>query len=659
MLPACRQSPSGASILTLLPLTGKDDSIDNQLSSRYRTPMPQTSESDILPAPPGPEQLLEENELILLVDDYPDIVLLLRDFFRNQGFSVKTVSSAGELRRTIREETVALALLDIGLPDADGCQLLPEIKRESPDTAIIMLTAVTDLQIALECLRQGADDYLTKPVDFNELLKTVRKILEKRRLTINNRSYQRQLEQAHFRLKLLHELTMKMNTAYLTMVELDEILLAILVGITAEEGLQFNRAFLALFDENGETLEGRMAIGPGCREEAGRIWQEMRDRDLRFHKIIDRIREHCFPGDAEVNRIVRALRVDSADADHILIRATRERQPINVVNGECGYPVSPELIGLLQTDSFVIVPLFSPSRSLGVLIADHFVTGKPITPGMIEALESFASQASLAIEHCRLYMAMEKKIRQLETMAEELEKNKDLLLEAERYSAIGHMAAQLAHSIRNPITSIGGTARLLARKTEDPQWLKFLNMMTREAAKIEATLEDLFSFVEQIKPVKEEVPLHALIQKSVMLHYPSMQKQGVEHQLLLDEKNEPVLHIDPRLISQVLVHLIRNSVEAMPKGGKLILEVRKLEDVVEIYVRDTGSGITEINIDRITDPFFTTKTFGTGMGLALVKRIVKDHGGSLDIRNREQGGTEVCVTLPLGRTDQAGTMESG
>ncbi len=591
------------------------------------------------------EQLLEDGEIILIVDDFPDIVLLLQDFLRQHGFATVTAGSAAELRQIFAEQPVALALLDIGLPDADGTELIPEIKREYPDTSIIMLTAVTDLQTALDCLRYGADDYLTKPVKFAPFLDTVRKVLEKRRLTINNRRYQEQLEQAHFRLQLLHELALKMNSAYLGMTALDEILQAILVGITAEEGLKFNRAFLALFDTSGRVLEGRLAIGPACREDAGRIWDEMRSRKLHFHDIIESIKGHCFQQDSEVNRIARALRVESSDREHLLIRSAFERRTINVVNGLSDCEVPPELIGLLGEDCFAVVPLYSQDHSLGVIIADHFVTGERIDEERLHALESFASQASLAIEHCRLYMAMERKIEELEIVTSELEKNKDLLVEAERYSAVGHMAAQLAHNIRNPITSIGGTARLLARKTDDPQQLKFLNMMTREAAKIENTLEDLFSFVEKSAPEKESIHLHSLINKSLMLYYTAMQKQGIEYRLLLPE-DEPVLELDPRLMGQVFVHLIRNAVEAMARGGQLTIEVIDEGQQVRIAITDTGEGMEDGDLERATDPFYTTKTFGAGIGLALVKRIINDHNGEFAINQRQEGGVEAVVVLP-------------
>ncbi|XCN75184.1 MAG: response regulator [Candidatus Electrothrix aestuarii] len=604
---------------------------------------------------PGPElrlppvslddnEFLEGDEVILAVDDYHAVVVLLQNFLHQRGLKTLTASSVQEFRQVLHSVPIALILLDINLPDGDGTELISEIKEASPSTAIIMLSAATDLHTALECLRHGADDYLTKPVQLATFWETVRKVLEKRRLQINNRRYQQQLEQAHFRIQLLHELALKMNTAYLGMTALEEILQAILVGITAEEGLKFNRAFLALFDSTGTVLEGRLAVGPGCREDAVRIWQEMSNRALRFHDIIDSIKGHDFHEDSEVNKIVRALRIPADNREHLLIRAAMERKTINVCHGQCEFSVPVDLMGLLQEDNFVVVPLYSSTRSLGVIIADHFVTGKEIDSPLIRALESFASQASLAIEHCRLYADMEEKIKQLELVTHELETNKDLLVESERYSVLGQVAAQLAHNIRNPITSIGGTARLLSRKTSDPQQLKFLDMMAMEVTRIEQTLEDLFNFVD-ISPLKKEsVLVYPLIIKTLMLFYNAMEKQGIKYQALAPE--QLTCELDARQIRKVLVHLVRNAVEAMENGGTLEIEVSTDRKYIHIAVKDSGMGIAAADLQRVSDPFYTTKVAGTGVGLALVERIIKDHQGKLHIQCREHGGTEVIITLP-------------
>lgn len=613
----------------------------NQPGSTSNIDMPSLSiDTPPLSSVPA-SQLLEGRENILLVDDYPDIVLLLKEFLEDHDLPTLTAGSAAGLRQALQENNIALAVLDIALPDGNGMTLLPEIVRDYPDTSVIMLTASADLHTALDCMRLGADDYLTKPVQFTEFYETVRKVLEKRRLTINNRRYQRQIEQANFRIQLLHDLSLKMNSAYLSMVELDEILQAILVGITAKEGLRFNRAFLLLFDDAGKILEGRLAIGPGCREEAGHIWQEMREKNLHFYEIMANIKDSCMAGDSTVNAIIRSLKVDAGDSEHILIRAARSRQSINVVNGRCEYPVPSDLISLLQEDTFVVVPLYSPGKSLGVLIADHFVTRQPITEDLIQALESFASQASLAIEHCHLYMNMESKIKELEAMAHELEQSKDLLVEAERYATLGHMATQLVHKIRNPITTIGGTARLLARKTDDPEWLTFLNVMITEVTKIETTLEDLFNFVEQETPAKELAPLYPLIRKSLLLFYGDMKKQHIEYHLVLPEPG-PVLKIDQHQIRQMFVYLIRNAIDAMPDGGTLTIAAESDDTQVSISIHDTGIGLTPS-----ADPLFINKTFGGGLGLAMIHRIVQDHDGTLKLGESKQGGIEAIIVFPL------------
>ncbi|MCI5211992.1 MAG: GHKL domain-containing protein, partial [Candidatus Electrothrix sp. ATG2] len=99
-------------------------------------------------------------------------------------------------------------------------------------------------------------------------------------------------------------------------------------------------------------------------------------------------------------------------------------------------------------------------------------------------------------------------------------------------------------------------------------------------------------------------------------------------------------------IRKVLVHLVRNAVEAMKNGGNLTIEVAAKSEQIHIYVRDTGTGIEGSELEKATDPFYTTKKSGTGVGLALVERIINDHQGELIIRNRKSGGTEVVIALP-------------
>jgi len=540
-----------------------------------------------------PDQLLARDEVIAIVDDDVAIRAPLRIFLETHDLAVVEAGSAEELRTLFGTARIALILLDIGLPDTDGVTLLPEIVTAHPGTAIVMLTGMADLEVALDCIRKGADDYLSKPVQFKEILLVVRKVLERRRLIAENLKYREDLEKAHFRIQILHQLSLKMNSVYLSTVELDEILQAILVGITAEEGLRFNRAFLAIFDDDGQVLQGKLAIGSECREEAGRIWAEMREKNLDFLEIVQNIKESCQNGDTKVTQMIKSLRVPVTDSDHILIRATTERRSILVENGLADEPVGRDIIELLGEDTFIVIPLFSPSKSLGVIIADHFVTRQPISKNHIRSLEIFANQASLAIDHSRLYMEMEDKISELKNVTHELEKNKDLLVESASYSALGQMSAQLVHILRNPITSIGGAARILGKKLKDEKSLEFVHMIVNETTRLESTFKDLFDFVRQPELEKKCEPLHPLIRKTLLLLQPSLLKHSIDVVLDISDP-DPILEMDEQLMRKVMLHLTRNAIDAMPDGGTLTITVRHQRGWITMAFADTGVGIPDL-----------------------------------------------------------------
>jgi signal transduction histidine kinase len=240
---------------------------------------------------------------------------------------------------------------------------------------------------------------------------------------------------------------------------------------------------------------------------------------------------------------------------------------------------------------------------------------------------------------------MEDKIIDLENVTHELEKNKDLLVESESYSALGQMSAQLVHVLRNPITSIGGAARILAKKIEDEKCLEFVNMIVNETTRLESTLKDLFDFVRQMKVEKKCEPIYPLIKKTLLLLQPTLVRHAIQVDLDVSHP-EPVLEMDEQLIRKMMIHLTRNAIDAMPKGGNLLISVHNENGWIVISFSDTGIGIADAIQKRATDPFFTTKTYGTGLGLTLVEKIVKIHGGNFTLNKKANGGMEARVSLP-------------
>ncbi len=592
------------------------------------------------------KKLLFPDEYVAIVDDSPEIVVLLSHYFKKLDLNVLTASSAAELFTLLETEKIALTVLDIGLPDKDGNEIIQDLTHSYPDLSLIMVTGITALETALDCLRQGADDYLTKPVNIDLFHHTVHNALIKRKLVIDNRMYQEQLQKSHSRMLFLHHLNLKMNSAYLNTVELNPILQAILIGITSDDGLNFNRAFMALYNEEGTYLEGKLAVGSASREDAGKVWGSIKADSLQLDDILSAIQDKMIIGDREVNEIVKTLRISARDRNHILISSIRHKKAIQVINGKSGtVSVSQSLIKTLGEDSFIVVPLYSPARSIGVIIVDNFITRSSITPEDITDLEILAGQASLAIEHSHLYEAMVSKISELEIVTEELERNKTLLVNAERSSAISKIVGQLVHDIRNPLTSIGGTSGLLTRKTTDPYILKFLNIISKETAKIESTLKDLFSTVEEEKVTLQTYALFPLIRQSVLAFYTPMKEQGIEYILNL-AGNGPSLLLDDKKIRQTFLNLIKYSIETMPDGGNLRIDGSEQSNTVIISFHSSRARPPNNSINEKVFSSTTTSHTNT-IELTQVDRTVRAHGGTFTLQGTGRGETLSLITLPL------------
>ena len=595
------------------------------------------------------DKLLDDDEQIVVAStSAPSSAKLQGLFTNNLEMVCAAATSAEELFFHLNSRQTALAVLDLALVEQSKTSILNRLRHEYRDLGIIVVNLATEPESPPDLLGWEIDRYLPGPLHGDILQQAAVEVLDKRKLLSDSRALRRELQLANLRTLFLHHLMLIMNSGYLSEVELEAVLKTILIGITSEGGLAFNRAFLALFSEDGSTLRGELAIGPDDGADALSIWKEIKTENLDLQALFHRSSEDLKQTNGVVNEIVQTLKINASQSDHPLIHSCQTRRSILVQRGRADVPIPADLIATLNQDSFVIVPLFSPDRSLGVIIADNFITSKPIEESDVKALEMFAAQASLAIEHSRLYHDMQEKIEELELITEELEKSRDQLLESERFAALGQMSAQLVHALRNPITSIGGTARLLNKRVSEQKNRRFLKVLTKESAKVESTLNDLFNFVSDTNLQTREQSLFDIVRRAVMVFYSTMKKQDIDYRVELPDE-EPLLDIDGDKVHQAFLHLIRNSIESMDAGGELRIGANIDKDQVTILIRDTGAGMAKGDVSRAKDPFYTTKTYGTGMGLTLVEQILKQHNASFSLTANEDQGMTARVTFPRGR----------
>ncbi|OGR88659.1 MAG: hypothetical protein A3A86_06375 [Elusimicrobia bacterium RIFCSPLOWO2_01_FULL_60_11] len=230
----------------------------------------------------------------------------------------------------------------------------------------------------------------------------------------------------------------------------------------------------------------------------------------------------------------------------------------------------------------------------------------------------------------------------------------NIVLQSEKLSAVGQLAAGLAHEINNPLGVILGFAQSCARKLQpkdDPLELP-IKSIEREANRIKALVQGLLDFSRTNKSEREECIINKTIENALALIVVNAKMNSVE--LIREfEENLPKIVLNSSQIQQVIINLCNNAIDAMPKGGTITLRTRRVQDLgkdaIQIQVQDTGAGISKENQNKVFESFFTTKEVGkgTGLGLSISHEIVQKHGGTITLESQMGIGTTFTIRIPL------------
>lgn len=224
--------------------------------------------------------------------------------------------------------------------------------------------------------------------------------------------------------------------------------------------------------------------------------------------------------------------------------------------------------------------------------------------------------------------------------------------ESERLAELGTLTGGLAHEIKNPLSTVQLNLQLLAEDItpDNPAYSRLasrLRTVTQETARLRETLEDFLRYAGRMELDRRPTELNQLLEDLVDFFVPQAQLQRV--QLRLRKHDSPLsVNVDPKLIKQAVLNLMLNAVQAMNQGGELILSIRREGREAVIEVIDTGPGIEAEKIERIFQAYYSTKRGGTGLGLAMTRRIVEEHGGQLAVRSEVGRGSAFTIRIPVG-----------
>jgi len=312
-------------------------------------------------------------------------------------------------------------------------------------------------------------------------------------------------------------------------------------------------------------------------------------------------------------------------------------------------------------DTYVIMFTGKGSEEIAVELmkagASDYILKPFNNQNLLERVENVLKIRSVEVKNRELTLEREQLLHEIQAWNEELEqrirKESEALqkahaevVQSQKLATLGYLAAGMAHEIRNPLNSISLFVQLIKEGVEDSEKTEYVEKILQEVDRVDGTLRKLLDTAKRPRFELTEVNIEAIIQKTLDSFAPQMSTQKITL-VFLPKKNLPRLKADPAEIQQIFTNLFLNAIDEMPAGGELAIELDHDDSDITIQVSDSGQGIPEENLPNIFDPFFSTKSRGTGMGLPLVLRIIKNYGGKIEVVASGKSGTTFLIRLPV------------
>jgi signal transduction histidine kinase/CheY-like chemotaxis protein len=319
----------------------------------------------------------------------------------------------------------------------------------------------------------------------------------------------------------------------------------------------------------------------------------------------------------------------------------QNRRPIHSSDAEADLRIDREVFRRFPHRSLLFVPMLVRGEPIGGLFVLWWSQKHEFATEQLRLVEGISRQAALAIENARLYQGVQQQMA-------ELKRTQAQLIQSTKLAAIGELAANVAHEINNPLTSVLGFASYLAEQIPSGQPMREeLDLILEEATRARDIVRDLLNFSRHREFEPELTDINPVLEQTIAM----VRRQGSLENIEVREeygRDLPLVEVDISRLKQVFLNIVNNAVYAMKKGGTISLRTRAADGRVSVDIADTGTGIAPEHLDKIFDPFFTTKpaVSGTGLGLSVSLGIVQSHGGNIEVSSRPGAGSTFTINLP-------------
>ncbi len=558
------------------------------------------------PAEPAPRAK------ILVVDDEDQVVQIFQDLLTQQGYEVVSCGNGDDAIAMVTTEQFDLVLTDINLPGTDGLEVVRAAKAADKDTCVILITGYASTTTAIDALRQGAYDYITKPFDLWETAKAIERGLESRLLARENRRLIHELGLANAELQQ-HEVILRRKVEQATY-------------------------RLAALLEAGKAINQSLSLQSTCSvvvAQAARL-VGVKSCIIFLHDAAsdDFVAEAVIGVDPEMKE---KLRFQMGIGYHGQAVHSCEPKMTDDLSEQVG---TEAVLAQLSAENALIVPLLSNEIAIGAITALDHEGG--FTTGDQDVLTMLASQASIAIANALLY----ERTKELDRLKSEF-------------------VAVVSHEVRTPLTSIKGSLELLSddrfHKLPDPQ-KELLGICQANTERLITLINDILDFskleASKLPMTMEVVELRHVLSEAVENIRSLAGMRKVEIDLRVDDSAGSV-DADAMRLGQVITNLVGNAIKFSPEGAHVEVFASGDESLVTVSVKDYGRGIAPRDLNRLFQRFAqldsstTRKAGGTGLGLVISKGIVEQHGGKIWVESAQDQGSTFSFSLPRGRVQES------
>lgn len=528
--------------------------------------------------------------LVLVADDEHSAATMLKHIFEREHFQVQIAQDGPSALEMSQRIIPDLIILDIMMPNMNGFEVLEQL-RENQETVgiptIIVSARHKEPHEVAKGLNIGADDYMAKPFAPQELVARAKSKLRAKEL---EEALQKRTQELEALLRVSEQLNKHLEA---------EEILSLIIKLTRDL-LTTDLALICRFDGNGNLVTFSAHIN---------------DDDVQHE-----------PDDFEAHAL---------ELQNMLLQLS---------------PGQVEEATWINLPHSMVVALSHADQTLGALLIANNSNVYDESEKML--LMGIGRQAGMALHNAELYEIQLNYALHLEDMVnqrtEELKATQQMLLRSEKLASIGHLAANIAHEINNPLQPIRLNLEFLLDDADSGQPIdhELVRMTQGSVERISRIVRQLLEFTKTGKSdAFATVDIQDVLRGVIKLNERAFQRDGIT--IKVDMEPIPTTLANKDQLEQVFMNLLINAKGAMVDGGEMEIRVWHEVDKIRVQFKDTGSGIPEDMLDKIFDPFVSTKPDGTGLGLFVTYSIIESHQGHIDVRSKVGAGTTFTVTLPV------------